>query len=87
MNHNSKNNTFIYGVEGTDCIVPVRERGLRYFIFQIFFSIHAVVASVVTGVQIFSYDRNGQKLSLPGGFFSIGCMLTAIFGVIAPALN
>jgi len=54
---------------------------------DIFFSVHAVFASTVTGIQILAYDKAGQRVSIPGGVFAGACMLTASLGTIAPAVN
>jgi len=69
----------IYEKEHPDGVNPVE-------INDLFFSIHALVASLVTGGQILIYERAGQKLGYFGMVISALSILTIIFGTIPAAI-
>jgi len=54
---------------------------------DIFFSLHAFLASALTGLQIIIYDKNDQKVSKFGWLFAGSCVLAATLGCIAPAVG
>jgi cystinosin len=65
----------IYEKEHPDGVNPVQ-------INDLFFSLHALVASIITGIQIFFYDRAGQKIGYFGIVIGIGSVLCSIISTI-----
>jgi len=69
-----------YEKEHHDGVNPVR-------INDLFFSIHALVASLVTGFQILIYERSDQKVGYFGWVISVLAVLTAIVSTIPAAVS